>query len=249
MEIAPLLHVTRGVTALIGGGGKTTLLYTLAEELRRRGTVIVTTSTHIQRPEQYPVLPEGGKDAVAAALSENGVVCVAGRSPEGKLSAPALSFELLSELADFVLVEADGSKRLPLKAHAPHEPVIPACAGQTVYVVGADGFGGLPPPGAVRRDMRRGPDRYRHSCHGGTGTAGGGLRRRMGLCQQGGDAPGPDQRRRAGRGAAGHGGGRQSPPPGISGLLGEKGRRKASFFLIVAQKCDNAEQTVLRNGE
>ena len=103
--------------------------------------MIITTSTHIQRPEQYPVLPEGGKDAITAALSENDVVCVAGRSPEGKLSAPALPFELLSELADFVLVEADGSKRLPLKAHAPHEPVIPACAGQTVYVVGADGFG------------------------------------------------------------------------------------------------------------
>ena len=141
MEIAPLLHVTRGVTALIGGGGKTTLLYTLAEELRRCGTVIVTTSTHIQRPEQYPVLLEGDEKDVAAALSENGVVCVAGRSPEGKLSAPALSFGALSALADFVLVEADGSKRLPLKAHAPHEPVIPACAAQTVYVVGADGFG------------------------------------------------------------------------------------------------------------
>ena len=83
MEIAPLLHVTRGVTALIGGGGKTTLLYTLAEELRRCGTVIVTTSTHIQRPEQYPVLLEGDEKDVAAALSENGVVCVAGRSPEG----------------------------------------------------------------------------------------------------------------------------------------------------------------------
>lgn len=141
MEIAPLLHVTRGVTALIGGGGKTTLLYTLAEELRRCGTVIVTTSTHIQRPEQYPVLLEGDEKDVAAALSENGVVCVAGRSPEGKLSAPALSFGALSALADFVLVEADGSKSLPLKAHAPHEPVIPACAVQTIYVVGADGFG------------------------------------------------------------------------------------------------------------
>ena len=141
MEIAPLLHVTRGVTALIGGGGKTMLLYTLAEELHRRGTVIVTTSTHIQRPEQYPVLPEGGKDAVAAALSENGVVCVAGRSPEGKLSAPALSFGALSELADFVLVEADGSKRLPLKAHAPHEPVIPPESGRTILMAGASGFG------------------------------------------------------------------------------------------------------------
>ena len=141
MEIAPLLHVTRGVTALIGGGGKTTLLYTLAEELHRRGTVIVTTSTHIQRPEQYPVLPEGGKDAVAAALSENGVVCVAGRSPEGKLSAPALSFGVLSELADFVLVEADGSKRLPAKAHETWEPVLPPERTRTICVLGASAFG------------------------------------------------------------------------------------------------------------
>lgn len=40
-----------------------------------------------------------------------------------------------------MLVEADGSRRLPLKAHAPHEPVIPANAQRVVLVVGADGFG------------------------------------------------------------------------------------------------------------
>ena len=39
------------------------------------------------------------------------------------------------------VVEADGSKRLPLKAHAPHEPVIPPEANQTILVVGASGFG------------------------------------------------------------------------------------------------------------
>ena len=36
MDISALLGVERGVTALIGGGGKTTLMCTLAEELRRR---------------------------------------------------------------------------------------------------------------------------------------------------------------------------------------------------------------------
>lgn len=41
MDISALLGVERGVTALIGGGGKTTLMCTLAEELRRRGTVVV----------------------------------------------------------------------------------------------------------------------------------------------------------------------------------------------------------------
>ena len=156
MDISALLAVEKGVTALIGGGGKTTLMYTLAEELRRRGTVIVTTSTHIQRPEQYPVLTAA--DNVAAALAAHGAVCVAGETAEGKLCAPALSFETLAALADFVLVEADGSRRLPLKAHAPHEPVIPANTRRTVYVVGADGFGR-----PIRQICHR-PERYAALC-------------------------------------------------------------------------------------
>ena len=156
MDIFALLGVERGVTALIGGGGKTTLMYTLAEELRHRGTVVVTTSTHIQRPEQYPVLTAA--DDVAAALAEHGAVCVASESPEGKLCAPALSFEALAALADFVLVEADGSKRLPLKAHAPHEPVIPVNARRIIYVVGADGFGR-----PIRQVCHR-PERYAALC-------------------------------------------------------------------------------------
>ena len=158
MDISALLGVERGVTALIGGGGKTTLMYTLAEELRRRGTVVVTTSTHIRRPEQYPVLTAADDAAVAAALAEHGAVCVAGETAEGKLCAPALSFETLAALADFVLVETDGSKRLPLKAHAPHEPVIPPNARRTVYVVGADGFGR-----PIRQVCHR-PERYAALC-------------------------------------------------------------------------------------
>ena len=49
--------------------------------------------------------------------------------------------ELLAGLADYVLVEADGSAGRPMKAHAPHEPVIPPQANQTICVVGASGFG------------------------------------------------------------------------------------------------------------
>ena len=158
MDISALLEVEKGITALIGGGGKTTLMYTLAEELRPRGSVIVTTSTHIQRPEQYPTLLTADAAAVTAALAAHGVVCVAGETAEDKLCAPALSFELLAALADFVLVEADGSKRLPQKAHAPHEPVIPANARRTVSVVGADGFGH-----PIRQVCHR-PERYAALC-------------------------------------------------------------------------------------
>ena len=40
-----------------------------------------------------------------------------------------------------MLAEADGSKQLPLKAHAVWEPVIPAAATNVVWVVGASGLG------------------------------------------------------------------------------------------------------------
>ena len=60
---------------------------------------------------------------------------------EGKLTTPALPFSVLADAADYVIVEADGSKRLPLKAHASHEPAIPENTRKTVCVVGASGFG------------------------------------------------------------------------------------------------------------
>jgi len=135
-----MLNVERGVTALIGGGGKTTLLYTLAQELRNDGSVVLCTSTHIRIPEGYP-LATGGTEDLRAALKAYGVICTGTPADGGKLTAPAISFEELAALADYVLVEADGSRGLPLKAHSPHEPVIPPNARNVILVVGADGFG------------------------------------------------------------------------------------------------------------
>ncbi len=141
MQIAPLLHVGRGVTAIIGGGGKTTLMETLAGELSKKGKVIITTTTHICRPKQYETLLDADEAAVSAALERSGIVCVASRAESGKLCAPWLSMGTLAQLADFVLVEADGAKRLPLKAHASHEPVIPEEVQRVIMVIGIDGVG------------------------------------------------------------------------------------------------------------
>ena len=141
MKIAALLQIGRGVTAIIGGGGKTTLMEVLAEELSQKGSVILTTTTHIRRPAQYETLTAADEALVSAALSHSRVVCVGEAAEEGKLRAPRLSIETLARLADFVLVEADGAKGLPLKAHAAHEPVIPPCAQRVVTVVGIDGIG------------------------------------------------------------------------------------------------------------
>lgn len=141
MSLAALLGVKPGLTALIGGGGKTTLLYALAEELKERGSVIVTTSTKIRVPEQLTVADPATPEDLTAALALHSPLCLGSTWPEGKLAAPSLPFRVLVEASDFVLVEADGSKGLPAKAHAVHEPVIPAEAGRVLLVLGADAFG------------------------------------------------------------------------------------------------------------
>lgn len=131
-EFAEALQVRPGLTAIIGGGGKTTLLYRLARELEGRGSVIVTTSTHIFKPMDLPFALTAGK--------VSGILCVGMPCENGKLSAPQQSFRELTALADYVLVEADGSAGRPLKTHAPHEPVIPPEADQVICVVGASGL-------------------------------------------------------------------------------------------------------------
>ena len=137
---AKVLDIQPGITAIIGGGGKTTLLYTLARELCQKGSVIVCTSTKIRAPQHIPLF-SGESDAdLLAGLQQFPVICAAQHTPNGKLCAPACSFAHLAGLADYVLVEADGSRQLPLKAHAAHEPVIPQGCGQVIYLVGADGF-------------------------------------------------------------------------------------------------------------
>ena len=129
----------KGITAVIGSGGKTTLLRILAEELS--GTVILTTSTHILPFAGIPLLMTDDIEQVRRALALHRVICMGTPAAEGKLTAPALPFSVLADAADYVIVEADGSKRLPLKAHASHEPVIPENTRKTVCVVGTSGFG------------------------------------------------------------------------------------------------------------
>lgn len=133
------LGVIPGVTAVIGSGGKTSLLRRLAEEVP--GRVILCTTTHIRPFAEYPLLAEPTPETVRQALTDSRVICLGVPCENGKLAAPALPMETLARLAEHVLVEADGSRQLPLKAHGPHEPVLPAASRRTICVVGASGFG------------------------------------------------------------------------------------------------------------
>ncbi len=136
-KLYELLDIRPGVTAIIGSGGKTILMYQLAGELWRAGkTVLLTTSTHIIKPEQFGFSDTA--EGVKAILAEKQMACTGTLCGDGKLTAP--SYAGWETLAEYVLVEADGSKRLPLKAHEAHEPVIPQSANNTICVVGFGGF-------------------------------------------------------------------------------------------------------------
>ncbi|MCF0136211.1 MAG: putative selenium-dependent hydroxylase accessory protein YqeC [Lachnospiraceae bacterium] len=128
------------VISLVGAGGKTTLLYALADRgVRKAMQTLVTTSTRILHP---------GAEHFCSDLPrcrdnwDRGIYAVWGTDlGNGKIGAPPVnSFELTPE-ADLVLVEADGSRRLPCKAPAVHEPQIPAGTDLVIGVLGLSAIG------------------------------------------------------------------------------------------------------------
>lgn len=159
-NLASTLKIEPGITAIIGSGGKSTLLKTLGLELMRAGgRVLLCTTTHMfpvagvpwdgssrrlgAAPWKPGALHVPGCTCEACAGMSRGSICQAGvLDPEtGKLSAPAEPLNELAQRFDYVLAEADGSKRLPLKAHAAWESVIPAATANVVWIVGALGLG------------------------------------------------------------------------------------------------------------
>lgn len=142
-----------GVVSLIGAGGKTSLMFRLARELRAAGrTVLTTTTTRIFLPaddETDALLvtsdPEELLQQVRRDREDRALITVgAAVTGSGKLTgfAPdAIGIFAASGLFDWILVEADGSARRPLKAPADHEPVIPSASTEVVAVVGLDAVG------------------------------------------------------------------------------------------------------------
>ncbi len=117
------------VVSLVGGGGKTTLMYHMASLSAGEGKkVLVTTTTHIRKPTDGTY---AGTVSEAERLWKKGKYAVIGTQEEknGKLSMPDAA--LLAELrkkADLVIVEADGAKMFPCKVPREKEPVfLPEC--------------------------------------------------------------------------------------------------------------------------
>lgn len=149
-----LLLEARGVLSLTGGGGKTSLMFHLARQLARAGKRVLTTTTTriaVPTPDQSETVFVNAdpatilRQAAACRQSANHVTAAAAYMADGgklKGFAPeAVGAFAESGLFDWIIVEADGSARRPLKAPAEHEPVIPPGTTVLVAVAGVEVLG------------------------------------------------------------------------------------------------------------
>lgn len=140
---AAVTHEKPLTIAAVGAGGKTSLIFQLMRECRHAGKrVLVTTTTHMFLPKDNlapQVSPSGEDGAVPPAVLNpvlpNTIFLGIPVSPEIrsrkrsdfiKCGAPAPeAMQAYGRSCAVILVEADGSRRLPMKIPDIQEPVIP----------------------------------------------------------------------------------------------------------------------------
>lgn len=137
--------------AFVGSGGKTSAMFRLARQYH--APILVTTTTHLAVEEgrladvHLELGPDDPLPDLVAAFGSGQVVLVTGLAhTDGRLgSVRDLVLNGLREYADRegipLLIEADGSRKLPIKAPATNEPVIPEWATTVIVSVGLSCLG------------------------------------------------------------------------------------------------------------
>lgn len=137
-----IFNIEKNTTVVItGAGGKTSLLFTLANELSQKGKVLVTTTTKIYKPEssKYETLIVGNNHFSGTG---NNITIMASDKKENKLIS--LSYEKIEKIKanfDYVLIEGDGAKEKLLKKWNEYEPCIPPFADKIIGIVNTEILG------------------------------------------------------------------------------------------------------------
>ena len=158
MKLSHALKVNPGeVVALVGAGGKTTAMFLLANELATSMRVLTTTSTRIfaaqTKHSPVHVIFDPQQQAIADLLPQldrsiaaYGQALLTGPPDPDSDKVSGVSPDTIDILAgsgrfDVIINEADGSRTLPLKAPAAHEPVIPLSTTLVIPTAGLDVVG------------------------------------------------------------------------------------------------------------
>ncbi|MBA2533972.1 MAG: putative selenium-dependent hydroxylase accessory protein YqeC [Rubrobacter sp.] len=152
MKLHEALGISSGdVVAFVGAGGKSGAILTVCEGLVQAGMkVLVAPTTKMMLGEADRIGPlvtseDAGelRTKTENALSEApAVVAGSGMISKNRVGGvdPARIGDLAS-LAGVVLVEADGSRRRPIKGTADHEPAIPTAATLVVAIANVQALG------------------------------------------------------------------------------------------------------------
>jgi len=152
LKLHTALGISSGdVAAFVGAGGKSGAILAISGELTQTGMkVIVAPTTKMLLSEADKIGPLAtSEDAgelrakAAEALSvASGIVVGSGMLSKNRVGGvhPEWVGEL-APLADVVLIEADGSRRRPIKGTADHEPALPDAATLVVAVANVHALG------------------------------------------------------------------------------------------------------------
>ena len=142
-----LIDNGRGFISVTGGGGKTTFLVSVSSFLKSRGySVLMTTSTKLASPYSFDYKADHvflSPDILSYWPGKGESVFYGEYNDRlGKTVAPPESIDsLLYERYDVVIVESDGSRRLPLKIHTERDPVIWPSTTSVVSIAGLWAYG------------------------------------------------------------------------------------------------------------
>ncbi len=146
MSLIEAFDIHRGeLISLVGGGGKSSLMFGLAQSWP--GRVVLTTTTRlfraqVGRAQSWVTLKNIGQLGEKLARHRSCLVVgpadVHERDKVTGVSADWPARLLARPDVEIVVVEADGSRRRPVKAPAEHEPMIPPETTLGIIVVGID---------------------------------------------------------------------------------------------------------------
>lgn len=136
------------VVCFTGAGGKTSLMFRLAQEARALGLkVLVTTSTKIRVPaaHQYDALDLTGKLFVPDSVLAPGIYVGGLPGPvAGKMIGVQMDLLFSRRNSfDLLLIEADGAATKPLKGWNSTEPVIPLFTTKTIGIIDIQTIGSI----------------------------------------------------------------------------------------------------------
>ena len=139
------------LVSFVGAGGKTTALQRLSVELVTAGGRIAVTTTTAMFAHQLaalaPLILRDCEDTslssrCGSALRRPGIVALSGSLWDGGkvkgLTPQEVDALWMARVADSIVVEADGSRGLSLKAFGEDEPQLPAGSTMVVVVAGLD---------------------------------------------------------------------------------------------------------------